>query len=74
MICLICRVESPLGDGVADGPDAFRHFSSRTLVSFAPRKVTLFNVFGPTRSGPMLVHDPSSLRFHSAQLSTSDLP
>jgi len=50
------------------------HFVSRTLVSFAPRKVTLVTVSVPTSNGLVLVHDPSRLRFHSAQLSVSALP
>jgi len=39
--------------------DPSAHFASKTLVSFAPRKVTLFTVSVPTSMGPVLVHDPS---------------
>ena len=57
--CFAGRVPSSPRDGVTDGLDPSRHFASRTLVSFAPRKVTSVNVSVPTRSGPVLVHDPS---------------
>jgi hypothetical protein len=48
-----------LGDGPTAGGDPSAHFASKTLVSFAPRKVTLFTVSVPTSMGPVLVHDPS---------------